>query len=52
MTMNRLALCLLAAAGMALAGSNIHPDPSFEATGVPPTARTGQRAGHLKVAGL
>jgi hypothetical protein len=49
MTMNRLALCLLAAATAALAGTNIHPDPSFETTGVPGTARTGQRAGHLKV---
>ena len=31
------------------AGPNIYPDPSFEASGVAGVARTGEKAGHLKV---
>jgi len=33
----------------ALAAPNLYPDPSFESTGVPGAARTGQRAAYLKV---
>ncbi|MFW6108374.1 MAG: hypothetical protein ACOC8D_01035, partial [bacterium] len=50
--MHRALACLLAAAALATAGTNIHPDPSFERTGVPGPARTGQRVGHLKVGRL
>jgi hypothetical protein len=51
--MNRPISCLLALlpAVCALAGTNLHPDPSFERTGEPGVARTGQRAGHLKLGG-
>ena len=38
-------LCLSAA----FAAPNLHPDPSFEATGVTGTARTGARAAYLQV---
>ncbi len=31
------------------AGPNLYPDPSFEASGVAGVARTGEKAGHLKV---
>ena len=36
----------------AAAGENLYPDPSFERTGVAGVARTGTRAGHLKVGPL
>ncbi len=49
--MRRAALPLLLVAASAAAGTNIHPDPSFERTGAPGVARTGKRAGHLKVGG-
>jgi len=50
--MKRLVCCLtIAAAATAAAGTNLYPDPSFERTGQPGTARTGQRAGHLKIGG-
>lgn len=39
-----LAFCMGAAVAQ-----NIHPDPSFEQTGVPGVARTGEKAGYLKV---
>jgi len=38
-------------ASLAVAGTNLHPDPSFEKTGAPGVARTGKRAGHLRVDG-
>ncbi|MCC6442649.1 MAG: DUF4838 domain-containing protein [Armatimonadetes bacterium] len=39
-------LCLSAVCG---AGPNIYPDPGFEASGASGEARTGQKAGYLKV---
>ncbi|MFP4056620.1 MAG: DUF4838 domain-containing protein [Candidatus Brocadiia bacterium] len=45
-------LCVLVPIASAVAaGTNIHPDPSFERTGMTGVARTGKRAGHLKVGG-
>ena len=49
--MHRVLACILAAAAAATAGTNVHPDPSFERTGTPGVARTGKRSGHLKVGG-
>ncbi len=37
--------------GAACGAPNIYPDPSFEATGEPGVARTGEKAGHLAVGG-
>jgi len=49
----RLALLtpLLLSGLSAVAGPNLYPDPSFEGSGVAGMARTGERAGYLKVAG-
>lgn len=45
-------LVCLAASSAVLAGTNLYPDPSFEVTGVPGVARSGERAGYLKVGAL
>ncbi len=47
----RLLACILLAilALSSFAALNIYPDPSFEATGTPGVARTGERAAYLKV---
>jgi hypothetical protein len=51
--MRRLALLFVALLvvipAAAFAAPNIYPDPSFENSGVPGVARTGEKAGYLKV---
>ena len=42
-------VALLALACPAIAAENLYPDAGFERTGVAGPARTGRRAGHLKV---
>ncbi len=44
-------LLVAIATGFAIAGPNVYPDPSFEASGVAGTARTGDRAAYLKIEG-
>ncbi len=52
MMLTCLALGIVLAAGSCLAAENIYPDPSFEGSGVAGVARTGERAGYLKVGAM
>jgi len=45
-----VAALLMAASAWSFAAPNVWLDPSFERTGVPGVARTGEKAGHLAVA--
>ncbi len=47
-----IAVLIIATAAMSFAGPNVYPDPSFEQTGVPGVARTGEKAGHLAVGAM
>ena len=44
-----LVLLIALTCSLSVAAENIYPDPSFEQSGIPGVARTGERAGYLRV---